>query len=206
MTEKPIALEDRGRDGDRLFSPSAGRNKHLIAAWLAEHLSNKARILEVGSGTGEHGAALGTVCPDVIWQYSDPDANSRASQSAWKQDNWPEPLALDLTVPDWAAPLGSFDAIYSANMIHIAPIEAAVGLARGAAQLTDTVFLYGPFLFGERSAASNIDFDASLKRRDMRWGVREFADVKHIFENEGFKQSERFDMPRNNHIVRLSKH
>ncbi|MGJ8561103.1 MAG: DUF938 domain-containing protein [Litorimonas sp.] len=206
MTKKPIALEERVLDGERLFSPSAGRNKALIATWLAEQLPMGARILEVGSGTGEHGAALGDVRPDVIWQYSDPDANSRASQSAWKRDLWPDPLTLDLTVQDWAAPLSSYDAIYSANMIHIAPIEAAIGLAKGAAQLTDTVFLYGPFLFGDESAVSNLEFDTSLKRRNPRWGVRDFANVKHIFENEGFKHGERFDMPCNNHIVRLSKH
>lgn len=202
----PIALEDRDRDGERLFSPSAGRNKMIIAKWLAERLPSGARILEVGSGTGEHGAALGDLRPDVVWQYSDPDAASRASQSAWKRDGWPDPLALDLTQTDWAASLGAYEAVYSANMIHIAPIEAAIGLAKGASQLTDTVILYGPFLFGAQSAASNLDFDASLKSRNPTWGVRDFVDVKHIFENEAFKQGQRFEMPRNNHIVRLSKH
>lgn len=206
MTHEPIALEDRDRDGDRLFSPSAGRNKALIAEWLAKNLPTDARILEVGSGTGEHGAALGKVRADVVWQYSDPDENSRASQLAWKKDVWPEPLSLDLTVRDWASPLGPYDAVYSANMIHIAPIEAAIGLAKGASKLTETVFLYGPFLFGDQSADSNLEFDASLKRRNIRWGVRDFTDVKHIFEHEGFNHCERFDMPRNNHIVRLSKH
>lgn len=206
MTDKPIALEDRDRDGDRLFSPSAGRNKVTIAAWLAERFPIDARILEVGSGTGEHGAALGDVRPDVIWHYSDPDAGSRLSQAAWKRDTWPDPLSLDLTVPDWAEPLGRFDAVYSANMIHIAPIDAAIGLARGASKITDTVYLYGPFLFGDDSAPSNLDFNVSLKRRNQLWGVRNFSDVKHIFENEGFKQVQRFEMPRNNHIVRLCKH
>lgn len=206
MTERPIALEDRDRDGNRLFSPSAGRNKAIIAAWLAQNLPIGTRILEVGSGTGEHGAALGDVRSDVIWQYSDLDANSRTSQSAWKRALWPEPLALDLTQQDWTKSLDPYDAIYSANMIHIAPIEAAVGLARGAAKLTETVILYGPFLFGDQSAASNLDFDASLRRRDPRWGVRDLVNVKHIFQNEGFKQVQHFDMPRNNHIVRLSKH
>jgi hypothetical protein len=202
----PIALEARDRDGARFFSPSAGRNKMIIAEWLAEKLPSAASVLEVGSGTGEHGAALGDLRSDVIWQYSDPDAASRASQLAWKRDCWPNPLALDLTQDDWAAPLGTYDAVFSANMIHIAPIDAAIGLAKGAAQLTGTVFLYGPFLFGAQSDASNLEFDASLKSRNPTWGVRDFINVKHIFENEGFKQGQRFDMPRNNHIVRLSKH
>lgn len=206
MTDNPIALEDRDRDGNRLFSPSAGRNKSVIAQWLAKTLSPNAKVLEVGSGTGEHGAALGAMRPDVIWQYSDPDENSRASQSAWKLDDWPDPLPLDLTRPDWTDPLDRYDAIYSANMIHIAPVEALEGLVRGATRLTDTVILYGPFLFGEQSAPSNLEFDASLKRRDPRWGVRELENVKHIFGNAGFKQVQSLDMPRNNFIVRLSRH
>ena len=74
----PIALEARDRDGARLFSPSAGRNKVIIAEWLAERLPLSASVLEVGSGTGEHGAALGALRSDVVWQYSDPDAASRA--------------------------------------------------------------------------------------------------------------------------------
>lgn len=206
MTDNPIALEDRDRDGDRLFSPSAGRNKAVIAEWLAGDLPINANVLEVGSGTGEHGAALGARRSDVVWQYSDPDAQSRVSQLAWKLAHWPDPLALDLTAADWPRPLDRYDAIYSANMIHIAPIEALEGLARCASVLTDTVILYGPFLFGEQSAPSNLEFNASLKHRDPRWGVRELENVKHIFGNAGFNQVQSLDMPRNNFIVRLSRH
>lgn len=206
MTDKPIALENRDCDGDRMYSPSAGRNKAVIAERLAELLPIDARVLEVGSGTGEHGAALGGLRPDVVWQYSDPDAASRKSQSAWARPGWPEPLALDLTQTDWFRELKPQTAVFSANMIHIAPLEAAIGLAKGAAALTDEVILYGPFLFGADSAPSNLDFDASLKHRDPRWGVRELQTVKHIFEDVGFNRVKRFDMPRNNHIVRLSRH
>ncbi|WP_298913656.1 DUF938 domain-containing protein [uncultured Algimonas sp.] len=206
MTDKPIALENRAQEGNRLFSPSAGRNKAVIADWLAAQLPPAARVLEAGSGTGEHGAALGERRPDITWQYSDPDAASRASQEAWAREGWPKPLALDLAQEAWWSGLGRFDAVFCANMIHIAPIEAAQGLAAGAAQLTDTVMLYGPFLFGGDSAPSNLEFDASLKRRDPRWGVREWESVKHIFRNAGFNRAERHDMPRNNHIVRLSRH
>ncbi|MEM9600134.1 MAG: DUF938 domain-containing protein [Pseudomonadota bacterium] len=205
MSDKPIALEDRDRDGDRLFSPSAGRNKAVIAEHLASLLPQNATVLEVGSGTGEHGAALGERRADVSWQYSDPDPQSRLSQNAWARPEWPQSLPLDLTQPDWWAGIGPFDTLFSANMIHIAPIEAAQGLAQGAARLTGSVILYGPFLFGSDSVPSNLDFDASLKRRDPRWGVRELQLVKHIFEDVGFNQLQSFDMPRNNHLVRLSR-
>ncbi|MGB3457031.1 MAG: DUF938 domain-containing protein [Litorimonas sp.] len=205
MTDKPIALETREQNGAKMFSPSAGRNKAVIAAHLAGILPREALVLEVGSGTGEHGAATGEARPDIVWQYSDPDAASRASQAAWARDGWPVPLEIDLTRDGWHTGLGPFDAVFSANMIHIAPIEAAKGLASGASSMTDEVILYGPFLLGTESAPSNLDFDLSLKRRDPRWGVRELEDVKHIFALEGFSRVQRFDMPRNNFVVRLSK-
>ena len=205
MSDKPIALEERDAEGAKLFSPSAGRNKGVIAEALAGALPQGARVLEVGAGTGEHGAALGELRPDVVWQYSDPDAQSRASQAAWARDGWPAPLDLDLRVGDWWAGLPRHDAIFSANMIHIAPIEAALGLAAGAAELTDVVHLYGPFLFGEDSAPSNLDFDESLRRRDPRWGVRPLEDVKHIFADAGFSVVDLRPMPRNNHLVRFGR-
>ena len=205
MSDRPIALEDRDRDGARMFSPSAVRNKAVIAAALAEILPDGASVLEVGSGTGEHGAALGEARPDVTWQYSDPDAESRRSQAAWARPGWPEPLDLDLRVGTWWGGLPRVDAVFSANMIHIAPIEAAIGLAEGASHLTDCVLLYGPFLLGEASAPSNLEFDRSLRRRDPRWGVREFESVKHIFAERGFSRANRRDMPANNLLLEFAR-
>ena len=205
MTDKPIALEDRDHEGARMFSPSAGRNKGVIAEVLAEWLPESASVLEVGSGTGEHGAALGEMRADLRWQYSDPDVASRASQAAWARAGWPEPLDLDLRAADWWHGRPRYDAVFSANMIHIAPIEAATGLAEGAAHLTDRVFLYGPFLLGEHSAQGNLDFDVSLRRRDPRWGVRELETVKHIFAERGFTLVNRRDMPANNLLLEFAR-
>lgn len=206
MTNKPIALEDRAQEGARLYSPSAGRNQDAIAGWLACHLPRKASILEIGSGTGEHGAALGTRREDVTWQYSDPDPASRASQAAWARGDWPEPLTIDVTRGEWWSDLPRYDAIFSANMIHIAPWEATLGLAVGAYERADMVVLYGPFLTGETTAPSNLEFDRSLKRRDPNWGVRDLIVVKDIFAKLGFKNAQCFTMPQNNLIVRLSRH
>ncbi len=203
MNDRPIALEDRNRDGAKLFSPSAGRNKAVIAEALSELLPDAARVLELGSGTGEHGAALGELRQDIQWQYSDPDAASRASQAAWAREGWPPPLDVDLRVAQWWDGMEPFDAIFSANMIHISPIEALMGLVKGAEVLTNTVILYGPFLFGDDSAPSNLAFDLSLRRRDPRWGVRQLEDVKHIFGSAGFNAGETRSMPRNNYLVRF---
>lgn len=206
----PIALENRDTQDGRLFSPSAGRNQEVIAEELSKILPENADVLEIASGTGEHGIAVLKCRSDVSWQFSDPDPESRKSQSAWiKYEGLklPNPLNIDMTT-DWTANLSAVDAIFCANMIHIAPIEALKGLAMAAAEIvkpTGVVWLYGPFLFGEASAPSNMDFDSSLKSRNMAWGVRESDFVKHIFALNGFNRSELRPMPKNNHLFGFSR-
>lgn len=212
MNKPPIALEDRDEEDGRLFSPSVGRNKANIAAVLSEVLPKGASVLEIGSGTGEHGIEALNLRPDVNWQFSDPDEKSRQSQAAWITHVGLEqnaPLNLDMTDAKSRAQLSdSYDAIFSANMIHIAPIEALHGLAQLAELLVaddGQVCLYGPFLFGDDSAASNLEFDASLKRRNPDWGVREIAFVKHIFAKHGFNGSCLRELPSNNFFLGFSR-
>lgn len=205
MTDNPIALEDRHQDGAKLFSPSAGRNKDVIADWFEAHAAEGAHILEIGSGTGEHGATIGARRDDIIWQYSDPDAGSRASQAAWAKPEWPAPLSVDVTRAQWWEDLPHYDAIFAANMIHIAPWEATLGLAVGAAERAESVVFYGPFLTGKTTAPSNLAFNESLKSRNPAWGVRDLDRVKDIFAKIGFTMAECYTMPRNNMIVRLSR-
>ena len=212
MSKPPIALEDQDENGGRLFSPSAGRNKADIAAGLSELLPNGASVLEIGSGTGEHGIETLSSRPDLSWQFSDPDPKSRVSQSAWAAHLGLEistPLNLDMSdIQSRAQITQSYDAIFSANMIHIAPITALYGLAELAAEAVKKggkMVLYGPFLFGENSAPSNLEFDASLKRRNAAWGVRELDFVKHIFAKNGFNIAKLRDMPKNNFLIGMSR-
>ena len=212
-TSPPIALEERESEDGRLFSPSAGRNKVDIAEALAELLPTGGRVLEIGSGTGEHGIETLSQRPDLKWQFSDPDEESRVSQAAWISHlelNQSPPLNLDMTNPEWSADIQApFDTIFSANMIHIAPLEALKGIVSEAAKLLTpegTIIFYGPFLFGEDSAPSNLKFDENLKRRNPTWGVREIESVKHIFAKQGFNRVQLRGMPKNNHILGLSRH
>lgn len=204
QTPSPIALEDRAAEAGRLFSPSAARNREAIAAVLAEALPEGARVLEIGSGTGEHAVAACAARPDIAWQPSDPDARSRESQLAWAAEaegRIAPPLALDLLQEGWSVGLAPVDALVCINVIHIAPWGVAEALARGAAGLLAAgkpVCLYGPYLEGEATAQSNLDFDRSLKARNPAWGVRALADVVALFDGAGFTLARRIDMPANN--------
>lgn len=216
-TSTPVALEAREIEEGRLFSSSAGRNQLDIARALAEVLPQNASVLEVGSGTGEHGIATLSLRSDLTWQFSDPDPASRASQAAWITHHSREtetaeqakPLNIDATTPDWAASLNAkYDVIFASNMIHIAPIDALNGLARQAEIALNSngiVILYGPFLFEGASAPSNLHFDGVLRSKNSAWGVRELGLVKHIFAKNGFNHVELRDMPKNNHIIGLSR-
>lgn len=182
-----IALEARDTIGTRMFSPSVARNKGpILEAWRAL-MPHDGHILEVGAGTGEHGATLAAAHPQLRWQPSDPDPNSRESIAAWAQTvpdgrmMGPLPLAVDQ--PDWwraaAIPAG-ITTMVSINMIHIAPWAAAEGLFSGAAALLPpggNLFLYGPFKRCGITAPSNERFDADLKRRNPSWGVRDLDDA-----------------------------
>ena len=210
-SENPIHLENREQSGARLFSPTAGRNKEPISQVISEHIPRGARVLEIASGTGEHGAFMCGIRSDIIWQPSDPNAESRASQDDWARDcgaRMLPSLEIDTTQPDWPNTLTGFDSIYCANMIHIAPWAAALGLVRGAGKLLKSgskFILYGPFIEGGETAHSNLQFDVSLKSRNPDWGVRNLDDVKHIFSEAGFTHSARIVMPKENRTLIFTK-
>lgn len=213
MTEpSPIALENRASTGARLSSPSAGRNRDVIAATLAGLLPAGARVLEIAGGTGEHALACVAARPDLLWQPSDPDAASRASIDAWASEAGGRVRpALDLDTSAagwWQAVEASPDAVFCANMIHIAPWAAAEGLVEGSGALLPEgglLILYGPFLEGEATAPSNLAFDASLKSRDPRWGVRALDDVQALAGGHGLVLTQRIAMPANNLTLVFTK-
>ena len=174
---------------------------------LAGLLPRQARVFEVASGTGEHALACVMRRPDISWSPSEPDPVSRASVDAWAGEAAGRiaPCAdIDVTRAGWSEGLGAFDALFCANMIHIAPWQAAIGIFEGSSHAIapgGAVHLYGPFQEGEATAPSNLRFDADLKRRDARWGVRRLDDVDAVAAAHGFSRTSRIDMPVNNLLL-----
>jgi hypothetical protein len=59
--------------------------------------------------------------------------------------------------------------------------------------------LYGPYRRGgQHTAPSNAAFDADLRRRDPRWGVRELDEVVAEAERHGLALEKTVAMPANN--------
>jgi SAM-dependent methyltransferase len=221
MADKPdgapreIALEARTIAGEKLYSPSAARNRDAIRDVVLAVMPSEGHILEIGGGTGEHGVHIAAAAPGLVWHSGDPDPASRASIAAWIKDaglaNLKGPHAIDVTASDWGVEAGApFDGVVSFNMIHIAPFAAATGLFAGAGRVLKrggVLFLYGPFSrAGVHTAPSNAAFDASLKSRDARWGVRDLEhDLAPLTQENALVREAIVEMPANNLCVIFRK-
>ena len=53
------------------YSESSDRNKTPILDVLRQHLSNATRVLEIGSGTGQHAVHFASHLPHLSWQPTD---------------------------------------------------------------------------------------------------------------------------------------
>jgi cyclopropane fatty-acyl-phospholipid synthase-like methyltransferase len=185
-------------------SPAAERNKAPILAVLTRVVPGPAAVLEIASGTGQHAAHFAAARPDWEWQPSDADPGALASIAARTAAlaNVRLPLALNVLAPRWPESLGRFDALYCANMLHIAEWATCAALMKGAAHHLlpgGALVLYGPyFVDGEAPASGNVAFDADLRRRNPAWGVRRLADVSDEAVAAGLAFEQRFDLPANN--------
>ena len=192
----------------KLHAPATLRNREAILAVLRDVLPPAGVVLEVAAGTGEHAVFFAAALPELAWQPADLDRAGLSSIADHRAEaalaNLRAPLHLDVTEPAWARDLAA-DAIVCINMIHIAPWEACLGLLAGASALLapgSPLYLYGPYRFeGAFIAPSNADFDASLRARDPRWGVRDLDEVTRAAEAAGFTRSRVVPMPANNHSV-----
>ncbi len=188
-------------------APATARNRVAIREVLARHLPAQGSVLEIAAGTGEHAVYLAGAFPALAWQPTDPDPRALASIAAWRDEadlpNLRAPLELDAAAGAW--PVTAADAIVCINMVHIAPWAAALGLFAGAARTLPAgglLYLYGPYRFdGAFTAASNDDFDRSLRARDPAWGVRDVADLTAAAAAAGFALAEIVPMPANNHSL-----
>ncbi|WP_104203496.1 DUF938 domain-containing protein [Billgrantia saliphila] len=195
----------------RMMSPAAARNRQPILDVLSLVLPEHARVLEVASGSGEHGVHFARAKPGWMWQPSDPNSEARISIGAWREHsglgNLLDPVPLDV-MSVW--PSGPFDAVVAINLVHISPWEATEALvARAAERLVEggVLFLYGPYRRdGRHTAESNAAFDADLRARDPRWGVRDLERVVSEAQPHGFMLEQAIEMPANNLSVVLRLH
>lgn len=165
----------------------------------------RARVLEIGGGTGQHAAFFATAMPWLYWQSSDIADNVvplslRLEQTAL--ENLPAPLTLDALDTRWSAP--ATDYLFSANTLHIMPESAVRGFFQRLPDVLKdgaVVCIYGPFRYGgEFTSASNASFDEWLRQRDPASGIRDAEFVDELAGQAGLELIEDNAMPANNQL------
>ncbi len=189
-------------------SPAAERNKQPIAEVLRRRLSPSARVLEIGAGIGQHAVHFAHNLPSVHWQASEvPDhLPLLAARIAQEAPGLPEPIELDV-MGDW--PDETFDAVFTANTLHIMPwAHTPILIERAASRLVEggELILYGPFHDnGAHTADSNMKFDRMLRSRDSDMRVRDAVEITEVARVHGLVPMADIAMPANNRILVFEK-
>lgn len=222
MTSPPRRISSASSHGSaeqqaedpRRFAPAVARNRDVLRRALLELLPPQGKVLEVASGTGEHAAYIAPDLPGtVIWQSSDADPSALPGIDAHartkRSGRLPPAIGLDVEAEAWEVGLEAC-AVFCANMVHIAPWTASLGLLRGAARMLQAdgpLILYGPFRRdGLHISESNETFDRALKERNPLWGVRDVeSELVPAADLYGFGVDEIRPMPANNSIIVFRK-
>lgn len=187
------------------YSPSADRNKDPILEILRLYI-DEGRLLEVGSGTGQHAVYFAKAISTVQWVTSDIKRNHSSIEEYLveaKLKNVHGPEALKIGEDDF--PRGRFDYLFTANTLHIMPwkeVKTFIKLAGKRLRETALVFIYGPFNYeGKFTSDSNEKFNASLKEKNPDSGIRNFEDILSNMQSSGFALINDHEMPANNRLL-----
>jgi cyclopropane fatty-acyl-phospholipid synthase-like methyltransferase len=190
---------------DKPFAPSCERNREPILQVLAPLLRDARSVLEVGSGTGQHAVHFAAAMPWLTWQTSE-RAEHLPGIAQWLEEaalpNTPPSLALDVATGPW--PGTRFDAVFTANTLHIMGWPQVQAFFAGVDSVLapgGTLVAYGPFnLGGAYTSQSNAQFDAWLKARDPASAIRDFEAVDALARGIGLQLMDDHAMPANNRL------
>ncbi len=180
------------------FSEASERNRAPILAILKRVFRDSKRVLEIGSGTGQHAACFAAELPHLVWQASDV-AEHLPGIRQWVSD--PAPIELDVD-KEW--PEVEADAVFSANTCHIMSWAQVERMFEGIGKIRSlrALCLYGPFNYsGKHTSEGNARFDAMLRRNDSASGLRDFEKINALAEKVGLRLEEDNAMPANNRLL-----
>ncbi len=193
------------KPSDKPRSAACERNREPILEVLRQHFADRKKVLEIGSGTGQHAVHFAAALPNLVWQTSDRLEN-HAGIRAWLDEaalpNTPAPLVLDVT---GAWPAARFDAVFSANTLHIMgwpEVETLFARLPDVMAGSFKLAIYGPFNYGGRfTSSSNEQFELTLKEWGPQMGIRDFEAVDALARRAGLALLEDRAMPANNRCL-----
>ncbi len=191
---------------DKPFSESCVQNRDPILAVLNTYFSDRSHVLEIGSGTGQHAVYFGAELPHLRWQTADVAQHHTGIQQWLDEAALPNvlpPLVLDVNQTGWRS--GRYDAVFSANTLHIMGWPEVEQFFAGVGAVLEpggVLAVYGPFNYGGRyTSESNARFDVWLKTRDPGSGVRDFEAVDALAHAQGLVLQQDIAMPANNRTL-----
>lgn len=192
------------------YAESCDENREPIYHVIRPLLEDCSSVLEIGSGTGQHAVYFAEKLPHLVWQTSDCveyHAGIRLWLSEAGLDNALAPVDLNVSTSAW--PEQSFDAVFSANTVHIMHWPDVEAMFAGVSSVLTSggrFLLYGPFNYDNRyTSDSNAGFDHWLKSRDPKSGIRNFQDLDKLARQAGMQLKCDYEMPANNRILYWEK-
>lgn len=192
-----------------LFNNAANNNQQFIADELKRLLLPGARVLEIGSGSGQHACHFVTQLNEVSWHPSDKEPYFVVLERNLKPISLAgleKPIYLD--VEQFTITKG-FDAVFCANVIHIMSADLIPCMIAGVVNLLDEgglFILYGPYKYkGAFTTESNEKFDRWLKLSDARSGIRDIESIQAESDRYSLNLIEDIQMPANNQLLVFRK-
>lgn len=192
---------------EKPFSAACERNSAPILEILeAVILPSDRRLLEIGSGTGQHAVYFAPHFPQLEWYPTDLSSNL-LGMNLWFNEaripNIQKPTRLDVSKDDF--PKLKFDVVFTANTFHIMhwkDCKSFMKLLGHRLRENSRAIFYGPFKYqGEFTSPSNAEFDQTLKSKDPLSGIRAFEDVNNNMIKNGFELVHDYEMPANNRML-----
>lgn len=191
-------------------APATSRNREPIRQALADLLPDRpCAVLEIASGSGEHAVWMARHLPQVTWTPSEATAEGMADIRGWLAhcpdlaERVRPPVLIDAAQPPWQG--DPVDAVFTANLTHIAPWSATLGLIAGAAARLvpgGVLVIYGPFNEGGGfTGPGNAAFDETLRQQNPNWGLRDREAVDAAAAAQGFSVETARVMPADNRLL-----
>lgn len=192
------------------FSQACANNRQPILEVLRAAFGGVRRVLEIGSGTGQHAVYCAEHMPWLHWQTSDLPVH-HPGINAWIDEypgsNVARPVALDVSQTPWPVETQGVDAVFTANTCHIMPWSAVELLFWHLPESCCRLAIYGPMKYrGDFTSDSNRQFDQWLKSCAAHQGIRDFEALDALAGAQGFRLLRDHDMPANNQLLLWARH